>query len=306
MNCKPADFNKIVGCRRLKFFAKFGLMQLVNKILNTRWLLLILVLVVWRPTLFCQPPPTPSITITNSNAIPFGCSNQGVVLVSSASTGNIWSNGANTQTITVFTAGTYSVVQVVGTATSAPSAPVSVTICTVKQPSIGPIGPICNNSSPVPILYAPGGTAAFSGLAVYGGGTSPPMFNPAWANTTPQFPTTTIFLNLTQLCPNSDYRCVGTASLNVVVNICNDMAENENPGKPVYIYPNPSNDKATIHTNHKVSRVSITDLSARVIYDAPVLNDEDISLDLKTIFPGIYFVILELENRKIYSRLIKQ
>ncbi len=50
------------------------------------------------------------------------CAGSSVTIISSAGTGNIWSNGATTQSITVNTAGTYtvSVSNICGTATSAP------------------------------------------------------------------------------------------------------------------------------------------------------------------------------------------
>ncbi len=70
-------------------------------------------------------PATP--TITASGATTF-CQGGSVTLTSSSATGNIWSNGATTQSITVSTAGSYSVSVNNGTCASAASAPTVVTV----------------------------------------------------------------------------------------------------------------------------------------------------------------------------------
>ena len=78
------------------------------------------------------------------------CQGGSVTLTSSATTGNLWSNTANTQSITVSTAGTYTVTQTVGGCTSPPSAPVVVTVNPIPPaPTITPSGPttFCSGGS---------------------------------------------------------------------------------------------------------------------------------------------------------------
>jgi len=70
-------------------------------------------------------PATP--TISTSGATTF-CDGESVTLTSSAATGNIWSNGQTTQSITVSNSGTYSVSVNNGTCGSATSAATTVTV----------------------------------------------------------------------------------------------------------------------------------------------------------------------------------
>ncbi|MCJ7933422.1 MAG: T9SS type B sorting domain-containing protein [Chryseobacterium sp.] len=71
----------------------------------------------------------PTITSTSSTI----CFGGNVVLTSSAATGNTWSNGATTQSITVTAAGTYSVTTSNGACTSAPA---SITLTAENDPNL--------------------------------------------------------------------------------------------------------------------------------------------------------------------------
>ena len=79
------------------------------------------------------------------------CIGGSVTLTSSAVSGNLWSNGATTQSISVSTPGTYSVKVQTGTCTSAVSSPVTVTVNPVAPviPTISVSGSatICNGNS---------------------------------------------------------------------------------------------------------------------------------------------------------------
>ncbi|MBL7749442.1 MAG: hypothetical protein JNM19_18520, partial [Chitinophagaceae bacterium] len=70
-------------------------------------------------------PPTPTITPGGPTTF---CTGGSVVLTSSSATGNLWSTGETTQSITVSTAGTYTVTVTVAGCTSAPSAGTTVTV----------------------------------------------------------------------------------------------------------------------------------------------------------------------------------
>ncbi|RZJ66923.1 MAG: T9SS type A sorting domain-containing protein [Flavobacterium sp.] len=70
-------------------------------------------------------PATPTITATGPTTF---CQGGSVILISSASSGNVWSNGATTQFITVTTSGTYTVSVNNGTCTSATSDGIEVTV----------------------------------------------------------------------------------------------------------------------------------------------------------------------------------
>ncbi|AEA42150.1 T9SS type A sorting domain-containing protein [Fluviicola taffensis] len=84
-------------------------------------------------------PAVPTITSSGSTAI---CGTGSVTLTSSAVSGNSWSNGSTNQSITVSTAGTYTVTHSTGGACSATSTPVNVTVGSVPNaPIITPNGP---------------------------------------------------------------------------------------------------------------------------------------------------------------------
>lgn len=81
-------------------------------------------------TLTVNPTPAPPVITASSTFI---CGSSGVTLTSSYSTGNTWSNGATTQTITVTTPGTYTVTHNSGACTSAPA---TVVITAATNPNV--------------------------------------------------------------------------------------------------------------------------------------------------------------------------
>lgn len=93
----------------------------------------------------------PTIT-SSSTTICFGGN---VTLTSSATTGNTWSNGATTQTITVTTGGTYSAVVSNGICTSAPT---SVTLTTEGDPNLQISGNLISCGSPSNLTATSNGT----------------------------------------------------------------------------------------------------------------------------------------------------
>ena len=96
--------------------------------------------------------PIPSVpTITAGGPTTF-CSGSSVVLTSSASSGNLWSTGETTQSITVSTSGSYSVSIVDGPCTSAASNIINVTVNPIPSaPTITAGGPttFCTGGSVV-------------------------------------------------------------------------------------------------------------------------------------------------------------
>jgi hypothetical protein len=94
-------------------------------------------------------PATPTITPGGPTTF---CAGGSVVLTSSSASGNTWSTGATTQSITVTTAGTYTVTVTVSGCTSAPSAGTTVTVNPIPPtPTITPGGPttFCTGGSVV-------------------------------------------------------------------------------------------------------------------------------------------------------------
>ncbi len=86
-------------------------------------------------------PATPTITAGGPTTF---CTGGSVTLTSSSATGNLWSTGATTQSITVNTAGTYTVTVTETGCTSAPSAGTTVTVDPL--PTTANAGPDINNA----------------------------------------------------------------------------------------------------------------------------------------------------------------
>jgi large repetitive protein len=85
-------------------------------------------------------PATP--TISAGGPLTF-CAGGSVVLTSSSASGNLWSTGATTQSITVSTSGTYTVTRTSGGCTSLPSAGTTVTVNPLPAtPTISAGGPL--------------------------------------------------------------------------------------------------------------------------------------------------------------------
>ena len=108
-------------------------------------------------TVTVWPPPT--ATITPSGPLTF-CQGGSVTLTSSAGNSYLWSNGANTQSITVTTSGTYTVTVTGAHGCTAVSAPITVTVNALPTPTITPSGPLtfCTGGS-VTLTCNPAGTS---------------------------------------------------------------------------------------------------------------------------------------------------
>lgn len=92
-------------------------------------------------------PPAPVITPSDSVSI---CTGSSIVLISSASTGTLWSDGETTSTITVSAAGTYTATQTIAGCTGPSSLPVTVSIVPLPAPAIIASEPaICPGGAPV-------------------------------------------------------------------------------------------------------------------------------------------------------------
>src|SRR5690606_40733171 len=98
-------------------------------------------------------------TITASGPTTF-CQGGSVTLTSSAAAGNVWSNGATTQSITVSDAGSYTVSVHNGSCTSAPSVASVVTI--IPGPSVPTI------TASGPTTFCQGGSVTLTSSAATG------------------------------------------------------------------------------------------------------------------------------------------
>ena len=111
-------------------------------------------------------PNAPNAPVVTANAGTTVCDGDEVILTSSEATGNFWSNGATTQSITVSTTGTFTVTITDGFGCSATSDAVDVTVNPLPSvPTINPNGPLtfCDGESVVLTSSAPGGNTWSTG-----------------------------------------------------------------------------------------------------------------------------------------------
>ncbi|MES2389474.1 MAG: T9SS type A sorting domain-containing protein [Bacteroidota bacterium] len=113
------------------------------------------------PIVVTIPNPVPTITALTPVTV---CGNGTVILKSSSTTGNVWSNGATTQTITVNSSGFYSVFCQVSGCTSLASIGVTVTIGGPKKPITNTAGTITICSGGSAVLTGPSNGALVSTL----------------------------------------------------------------------------------------------------------------------------------------------
>ncbi|MBL0356253.1 MAG: T9SS type A sorting domain-containing protein [Chitinophagaceae bacterium] len=149
-------------------------------------------------------PATPTISAGGPASF---CAGDSVTLTSSGAASYLWSNGATTQSITVSTAGSYTVtIKNAAGCTSATSAATIVTVNPLPTVSLSPFNAVCNT---IPAFTLTGGSPAggtYSGQGVTNG-----QFNPAAAG----LGTQTITYSYTNV-----NGCIGTAQSAIVVNNC--------------------------------------------------------------------------------------
>lgn len=263
----------------------------------------VLFLLLSAKTMFSQNPPTPTVNI------PFGSAticpmNMGtpsfVMLVSSASSGNVWSNGATTQSINVSSSGNYYVSQVVGNFTSSPSAPVTVSVHPMPNISFPAIGPFCKDAAPVVLQGMPMG---LSGFYTYSGmGVSGDTFTPANAN---QGMNSILTFDYTQIFDGQ--ACQNSASVSVAVLDCVTGLEEESKiNNGVLLYSNQLLGHFTLQsTIYKIQELSIVDMCGKDVFALNDTNTHEISLNLSNDPPGIYLLVVKHEQGYVSRKIVK-
>jgi hypothetical protein len=80
--------------------------------------------------------------------------------------------------------------------------------------------------------------------------------------------------------------------------------------KDINIYPNPTNDKINILLDNRIDIENLTtslyDLTGRKIINHQLIKTSNSVLDIHSLRPGIYFLILENETQKIVKKIVKK
>lgn len=222
-------------------------------------------------------PATP--TITAGGPLTF-CSGDSVLLTSSSTTGNSWSTGDTTQSITVSTAGTYTVSEV-SNGCSSTSAGTIVTINPGPAVSFASVSEMCVNYPPFTLTQGSPAGGTYSGNGVSGN-----QFDPSVAGVG----------NTTLTYTYSDGSgCSGTAQIVVVVNGCAGIDEKE--FSKVSIYPNPSEGVFTVDAGKSmIETILIYDKSGKLVRDIKVSNKTNFAVNFTNMADGIYTLKITTTN----------
>ncbi|MES2587754.1 MAG: M43 family zinc metalloprotease [Bacteroidota bacterium] len=144
-------------------------------------------------------PATPTISASGSVTL---CTGENVVLTSTASSGNVWSTGETTPSITVNTAGTYTVTEVANTCSSATSNSIDVVV---------------NSTPTVPTISTSGSTTICEGQSVTL--TSSATLNNLWSTTSESTQSIIVSTSGSYSVTSGTGNCTATSStIDVVVN----------------------------------------------------------------------------------------
>jgi PKD repeat protein len=240
-------------------------------------------------TVTVYPVPASPVVVA-SGTIVF-CAGGSVTLTSSAANNNLWSNGATTSSIVVNSSGSYSALQSVNGCTSAPSPVIQVNVISLPFVFMQTGSVVCVSAPDLPLALGvpPGGT--YSGMGVTNN-----MFSPAQAGTG-SFVINYAYTNLNNCTTYT------TGILNV--DACLGIAEKPQ-GSDILIFPNPTNGQITVSSvSEAIISVKITDVNGKLIINRQTDQDRVLHLDLSKESPGIYFVELTLNNKRVRQRIFR-
>jgi hypothetical protein len=236
--------------------------------------------------------PLPSSTITTVGVTTF-CEGDRVSLSAPAGLQYNWSNVATSQTITVYTSGTFSVTVTNNNNCSAVSTPVAVTVNALPVVTLSGLpDTVCANHS----LTLTGGSPAggtYSGPAVTAG-----VFNPDNTNVG----TNTI----TYVYTDTATSCSNTATQTIIVEICTGLDELSLSN--IRIFPNPTGDVLNIYSNNNENLwANLTDINGKVLIENITISSGVRTLNLLPYSAGVYLLQLRNINGNLQTvKVVKQ
>ena len=215
-------------------------------------------------------------TITASGALTF-CSGGSVELTSSATAGNEWSTNATSNSIQVSTAGSYSVTITDVNGCEATSIPVSVVVNTAPQANVAIQSSNVLIASPVGQSYEWINCTTGQAIPNQTNSTLTLVQNGSYA----------VVVTNSSGCSDTS-SCIQVSDLSV-----NSLTNNWE----VVLYPNPASSQLMIKSHLDfVAQVSFLDLSGKLILK---INNvySNTSIDISALSSGMYFALLEMDNR---------
>lgn len=247
------------------------------------------------PVVLSQIPPTPTITVMNSTvACPPDIVGAGVALLSSASYGNLWSNGDTNQIAIIGSTGSYSVTQTIAGITSSPSAVVSVSIHPFSV-VLPPLGTVCIDDPPILLQGTPVG-GFYSGNALSGNYFVPSLGNIGLNNV--------IGYQFSQVFGND--HCFDTAYIRIVISPCVGIEENLALKENVSIYFSTDYSNLVVESKSEpIQALHLMDLQGNELSHYPNVLESSVSMDVQHLPPGIYMLELKFRSRTHRERVIK-
>lgn len=228
-------------------------------------------------TIVVHTTPADPVILSNGTNI---CEGESLILSSSTANGNVWSNGGIDNSITIFTAGTYTV-SVTENGCTATSEPKTITSSTPPTVTLSSIGNVCdtaavftlNQGLPTGGVYTVNGTVSSS-------------FDPANSITG----SNTIVYSYTD-----GNGCSGEAETTLMVDNCSGLSTIATP--EFVLYPNPTQSVIYLQGNfeNKLVEIELHDALGRtVLSNKP--DDSDYSIDLSAFANGSYTLLLRVDG----------
>lgn len=232
-------------------------------------------------------PAAPTITAGGPTSF---CAGGNVVLTSSASSGNAWSTGSTSSSVTASTSGTYTVTQTSGGCASAASNAVTVTVNPLPTVSFASVPSPCVSDASFTLTQGTPANGTYSGTGVTGGN----VFNPATAGTG------NVTLTYSYTDPNG---CSASATRLVTVSSCLSLDELSATG--LSLFPNPANSFVTIKsTSAQMNYVTVYDQAGRLVGQSKLEGVTEYNLDLTKFANGVYNVEIVTPSAKPTIRLV--
>jgi PKD repeat protein len=215
-------------------------------------------------------PAQPTVTVSN------GCETS---TLTATGTGLLWSNGATTSSITVSTAGTYTVTQSVGGCTSQPAS-------AVANPKVEPSvsidngNTVCAYHSPFELTIGHPAGGTYSGNGVNG-----TQFDPSQAS---------IGNNIITYTYTNAENCSASAQTIIVVDECAGIKDIEHN---FVVYPNPTSKQLHVKSSEVIERIQLIDVTGKLVYEKQSVNSGNIAIDVTNYQPGSYQLITVTERK---------
>jgi hypothetical protein len=232
-----------------------------------------------------EPPPAPVITVNGELADFITlCNEESVVLTSSAATGNVWSNGETTQSVTVSQSGSYNVVVTNGCGTNYSNYVTALSLLPDVTITITESGTLTVNEANATYQWLQCSIAAIPPVEIVGATTQ--SFTPAEDG-------------LYAVRVTNQQGCTATSQC-FQVGAMGTKPRDASSGR-VVLYPNPAKEKVTLQTSATVQKITIVNMLGQTVLLSLNTKEADTSL----LAQGQYILIAQTNNGIWRGKFVK-